>query len=294
MPPRCWRPLFVVLTWIAFSGVAVADPVSERLTYSVSYRGVFSLGQSLRIADVRLETRTLPGDAGLVETRLEADSQAYPTVEALYPIRYRFRSWLTPGVGELVGFETLEQGRKHRHRLYLRDDSLPGVRAFNLIAGAGSDEMARLDAGDLPSDAPPGDLLFDRLGLLQRVRRQEMREDAQYRFPVTNGRDRLVYRVTVEGAERLALEGLTVPAWKLRFDGYEVTADGGETPAHRPVHIWLSQSPALIPLRADSEHPVGVFRILLDPPSALEHLADAMPDDLPATAGPLSRPASGG
>lgn len=72
-------------------------------------------------------------DRGLRETRLEATSRHYPLVESLYPIRYRFRSWSTAGGQDLVGFETFEQTRERRHRLYLRDDETKrGLRRYQV------------------------------------------------------------------------------------------------------------------------------------------------------------------
>lgn len=232
--------------------------------YQVTYRGLFSAGQTMPIADLVLETRT-PG-AGLNEARLEASSQAYPAVESLYPIRYRFRSWAEAANGHLVGFESFEQTGRERHRLYLRDGSQRGVRRLNLGAGVGRDEIARLDAGVVPPAVDAG-RLFDRLGLLQMIRSQALQDAAEYRLPVTNGRDRLVYRVRVEGGRQLDLGGRSLPAWKVRFDGYEVDADGREQAAHRPLHIWLSRDQAKIPLLAEVPHAIGHFRIELKSPS---------------------------
>lgn len=260
--------------WAAQAPAVVAD---EQLDYQVTYRGIFSLGQDMPIADLALETRALDGNPGLRETRLEATSAAYATVESLYPIRYRYRTWSTAEGGELIGFETYEKTSKLRHRLYLGDASDLGVRLLDLAAGAGRHEIADLDAGHSPVSVVAQQDLVDRLGLLQRIRSRELHEKAEYRFSVTNGREPFVYRVSVEGAHLLPLGGRHFPAWKLRLDGVKDAPAGAQEPAHRPVYIWVSRTPERIPLRADSHHPIGRFRIELKPPADLGHVAQADP-----------------
>jgi len=268
------RFLIILLSWLLASP-AMATEAVEKLEYRVVYRGVFSLGADLSIADLSLETAAARGAAGLVETRLDATSAAYPSVESLYPIRYRFRTWSMPDAGQLVGFETYEKSRKIRHRLYLRDASELGVQRLDVNAGVGRDEIARLDTGEVPAATViVGDLL-DRLGMLQRVRAQTLADAAEFSFPVTNGREHLTYRVKVEGRETVNIGPLAVPAWKVSFAGFHLNKRGEQEAAHRPATIWFSEAPEHIPLRADSDHPVGLFRIELHPPSALQHLASS-------------------
>ncbi|MEZ5587143.1 MAG: DUF3108 domain-containing protein [Sedimenticolaceae bacterium] len=266
------RFLIILLPWLLASP-AMATEAVEKLEYRVVYRGVFSLGADLSIADLSLETAAARGAAGLVETRLDATSAAYPSVESLYPIRYRFRTWSMADAGQLVGFETYEKSRKIRHRLYLRDASELGVQRLDVNTGVGRDEIARLDTGEVPAATViVGDLL-DRLGMLQRVRAQTLADAAEFSFPVTNGREHLTYRVKVEGRETVNIGPLAVPAWKVSFAGFHLNKRGEQEAAHRPAIIWFSEAPEHIPLRADSDHPVGLFRIELHPPSALQHLA---------------------
>jgi len=251
-----------------------AQPVRQ-YDYRVIYQGPFSLGAEMPIADLALQTHR-PADGGeLREARLEVSSEAYPVVESLYPIRYRFRSWTGAADGQLVGFESLERTRKERHRLYLRDGSERGVRRLDARAAAGQDAIARLDAGVRPAVAGRARQLFDRLGLLQLIRGKALHERDEYRLPVTNGRDLMVYRVKVEGSEMLPLDGRWLPAWKVRFDGYEVAADGREEAVHRPVFIWLSRDPEQVPLRVDARHAVGLFRIELKTPARQLALSDS-------------------
>lgn len=255
------RPLGLLCCLVLFSTAVTAERV-ERLDYRVSYRGVFSLGVDMPIADLSLESHGV-ADTGLSEARLEISSHDYPQVESLYPIRYRFRSWAESGSGELFAFSVFEQTRDGRHRLFLRDESASGTRRHDLRAGDGREQMAQLDAGTrlrVPALSGP---LFDRLGLVQRMRLEDLHAGAEYRIPVTNGRQRFSYRVRVEEEQWLGLGGSAVPAWKLRFDGVAINADGKREVAHLPLYIWLSQTAGRTPLRVEARHAIGLFSIEL-------------------------------
>lgn len=255
------------------SPFAAALPAHGDLEYGVVYRGVFSMGADMQIADVVLASAR-PRDAELGETRLEASSAAYPLVESLYPIRYRFRTWVDPD-GDLVAFETYEKTSKLRHRLYLRDESRLGVKRLDLTQpGQGDGEIAQLDAGRRPPQAArlPASL-SDRLGLLQRVRAQALDAGNEYRFEVTNGSKRFDYRVRVEKAETLQVGAVAVPAWKVRFDGSRVKGNGEVKQAHLPLYVWLSRSGGHVPLRVDSRHAIGLFRVELKDPGRLPQIA---------------------
>ena len=127
----------------------------------------------------------------------------------------------------------------------------------------------------MPVPPVAGERLLDRLGLLQLVRRQNLADQSEYRFVVTNGRERLVYDVRVVAAQTLDLAGVSLPAWKLRFHGLESGRNGGLEPAHRPVYVWLSQTPEHIPLRVDSRHAIGRFRVELKNRPLLRQIAEA-------------------
>lgn len=263
---------WVLLCLLSLSGATAAV---EALEYRVEYRGVFSAGSELPIADLRLDEQLLAEGAGLTRTRIEASSRAYPLVEGLFPIRYRIRSWNRADNGGLVGFETYESMRKKRHRLYLRDDSTSGVRRHDLLQGDGQQELDRLEAGlgPLPVRIEKG--LIDRLGLLQRVRGKALAKNASYRFEVTNGRELLIYEVRVVAAQTLNIAGTELPAWKLRFDGLERGRQGKLEAAHRPVYVWLSRASGHVPLRVESRHPIGRFRVELKQGPALDQVAHA-------------------
>jgi hypothetical protein len=253
--------------------IVLAGGNTESLQYSVVYRGLFSMGADMGIADAVLESHRAD-DGQLVETQLEATSAAYPLVESLYPLRYRFRTWTDPD-GELVAFETYEKTTERSHRLYVRDDSSQGVKRLDLTRqGVGTEEIQQLDAGQLPRQLEDSRTnLQDRLGLLQHVRARPLHAGTTHRFQVTDGRKRYDYTVQVEQAEVLRLGEFAIPAWKVRFEGSRTNRHGKVVQAHRPLYIWLSQAPGHIPLRADSRNAIGLFRLELKDAQWLQQIA---------------------
>ena len=271
--------LLVLLICIAAAAATVAEP----LEYSVAYRGVFSMGRDMPIADVSLRVSEPDSGREFREFTLEASSAAYPVVESLYPLRYRYRTWANARDGNVLAFETYEKTGKLRHRLYLRDITGPGFSRHDPNGDEGAQAVERLKAGELPrrisvdalDESTLSDLVLDRLGLLHYVRDKTLREGAEFLLPVSNGRDRLRYRVRVEAAQSLLLHDLRLPAWKLRFDGFEIAADGTERPAHRALFVWLSRDPDHLPLRVDSRHAIGLFRVELKDPAIHAQLAQS-------------------
>ena len=85
---------YLLLGWL-LPIIVLAGEQTESLEYGVIYRGLFSMGTDMGIADVMLESHR-PDGGQLGETQLEATSAAYPLVESLYPLRYRFRTWTAP------------------------------------------------------------------------------------------------------------------------------------------------------------------------------------------------------
>ncbi|MCB1800752.1 MAG: DUF3108 domain-containing protein [Gammaproteobacteria bacterium] len=224
--------------------------------YRVTYRGVFSLGQDMPIADVAIASAAVSG-ANLTQLMLEASSERYPVVESLYPVRYRITSWLDADVG-LVAFETFERTRDTRHRFYERDVSGQGMMRYDLLAGEGQDRVERLHRAPVASWA--GERLFDRLALLAQLRSRDLRVGQRFSLPVTNGRDRMRYDISVESAASLMLQGEQHATVKVRLDAWELDARGRDKPAHRPAYIWLGDDRQRTPLMVEVRHPIGVFR----------------------------------
>jgi hypothetical protein len=237
--------------------------VVENLGYQVVYNGVFSLERDLPIADVSLQTRAIESSGSLL-SQLQATSERYPLVESLYPVRYRFRSWSEPKQGHLVALEAYEKTSRERHRLYRRKAADTVMTAVDMSAA--TDYGGPSAADTLAAGAAP---FFDRIGLLQRIRREPLASGATFDYPVTNGKRAMHYRVKVLRATTLQLAGNPVASWKLRIDAWKQGRRGKDKMAHRPVYLWLSRDPQRIPLRADVRHAAGLFRLTLSTPEVL-------------------------
>lgn len=279
--------LSIICLWLLAGAAQAAE--SEHLQMRASYRGLFSAGAQMSIADIDLVTRR-PGDTpGYLETRMDVSSEAYGHVEAFYPIRYRFRSWYRDDHSTGLAFEYYEKNNNQRakHRLIYLDDPEQDFSAHDL-AREGELDLPRLLAGDYPV-VDGTQARFDRLGLLQRVRETDLNPGDTFALPVTNGRRMLEYRVKVEARESLEVAGRRWAALKLRFDGLKADARDNPEHAHRPVFIWLSDDERHLPLKAVSRHALGRFTVelqaIVDPDRAarLVSLDEAPQRDLPVS-----------
>lgn len=100
--------------WATYAAVLTITPANagDRFDYSVTYRGVFSMGMDMPIADAVLSVGPIEPSGPLVETRLDESLARYPTVGVLYPFRYRFRSWSRPDLASgVVAFEAYKKTR---------------------------------------------------------------------------------------------------------------------------------------------------------------------------------------
>ena len=70
---------------LCLSTMLLAQAGADVLEYRVIYRGMFSAGADMPIADLVLETSKAQGSADLRQARIEASSLAYPLVETLFP-----------------------------------------------------------------------------------------------------------------------------------------------------------------------------------------------------------------
>lgn len=245
--------------------VAFAPLAAEELRYRASYQGVFSAGTQMSIADVVLSSRRGEVDAPYAETELSVSSGPYAHVEALYPIRYRFRSWHWPDVSGVLVSEYHEYGRRDdvEHKLIYLDRPEQDFVAHKVTAEL-APELLSLRHGTYRPALEPGERkLFDRLGLLQHLRAQELSPGKSFELQVSNGSELLSYRVRVEAETTVEAAGREWPALKIRFDAFERDERGTERHAHRPVFVWLSRDGGHIPLRAESKHALGRFRIEL-------------------------------
>ncbi len=255
-----WRYLLCSLL-VFCNPVSASLLTAEPRDYLVSYQGIFSAGSRVAIADLRLQTRAANDlGKGLMLIEMSLSSENHTFSETLYPMRYRFRSWCADDVSGCLAFERYEKARKTRHHLYLLDTGLDRPRKVDLLEQPEKTFMRSL----LPVDGERPFPLFDRLGLLHKVRK-ELREPGQVlKLPVSNGRRAMRYVVSVQAFERIEVAGRQWRALKVKFEGFKKDDDGREEQSHRPVFLWFSSDTEHLVLRAVSRHALGSFTIDLN------------------------------
>jgi len=253
--------LAVSVFLFTLSVVQAADPV-EKLQYLATYKGIFTLSETINICDVSLLNRTHE-PKGYQETQMNVSSEKYGFVESMFPIRYRFTSWLEPSRKQTWVYEVFERtgDKDAKHHFVRLDQEGKDFKKADVKAA----EQALLDtlsAGDFdPPDKTGYPIQYDRLGLLHALRGMSLQAGQEILLSVTNGKEPLRYRVRVEADKTLELNGQQWPALKLRFESFKLDDIDLKEATHRSIYIWLSNDADKIPLLAEMRHRFGLFRI---------------------------------
>jgi len=253
--------LAVSVFLFTLSVVQAADPV-EKLQYLATYKGIFTLSETINICDVSLLNRTHE-PKGYQETQMNVSSEKYGFVESMFPIRYRFTSWLEPSRKQTWVYEVFERtGDKDAKHHFVRLDQEGKNFKKADIKAAEQALLDRLSAGDFdPPDKTGYSIQYDRLGLLHALRGMSLQVGQEILLSVTNGKEPLRYRVRVEADKTLELNGQQWPALKLRFESFKLDDIDLKEATHRSIYIWLSNDADKIPLLAEMRHRFGLFRI---------------------------------
>ena len=243
------------------SVVQAADPV-EKLQYLATYKGIFTLSETINICDVSLLNRTHE-PKGYQETQMNVSSEKYGFVESMFPIRYRFTSWLEPSRKQTWVYEVFERtGDKEAKHHLVRLDQVDKDFQKSDVKAAEQALLDTLSAGDFDQpDKTDYPIQHDRLGLLHALRGMSLQAGQEMLLSVTNGKEPLRYRVKVEADKTLELNGQQWPALKLRFESFKPDDAELKEATHRPIYIWLSNDADKIPLLAEMRHRFGLFRI---------------------------------
>jgi hypothetical protein len=243
------------------SVVQAADPV-EKLQYLATYKGIFTLSETINICDVSLLNRTHE-PKGYQETQMNVSSEKYGFVESMFPIRYRFTSWLEPSRKQTWVYEVFERtGDKDAKHHFVRLDQEGKDYKKADVKAAEQALLDTLSAGDFdPPDKTGYPIQYDRLGLLHALRGMSLQAGQEILLSVTNGKEPLRYRVRVEADKTLELNGQQWPALKLRFESFKPDDIDLKEATHRSIYIWLSNDADKIPLLAEMRHRFGLFRI---------------------------------
>jgi len=252
------------------------------IQYQASYKGVFSLFRTMKIADVNYSVSShepeLP--ANFQQIRLWVTSQAYSTVERLYPFRYLYKSYFKTDSAQTQVFENIKitkKKKKLRHQVGLLDFEENKIQLFSssdtkenmlpaVVPGVTRSEQQQQLTKRLQLKKKASPLInlqimpIDRLTMLELMAEQVASNKAEKVYRITNGDELFDYRVTLGQQQKLKVAGKEMQARKVKIEALELTVSGepvmeaqGELEqlqaagtekrkyAHAPVYAWFSE-----------------------------------------------------
>lgn len=255
------------------AGELAKRPATERLVYEVSYQGALTANSKTPIASLALQTRevSLPSIAGpLFETSMRVSSGIFPFAEEHFPFRVRYRSLYQVNPFALRALEKYKLTDELKHEITWVDNKRKRVGRFRQQAGGRGLPATLTDWFGVEGSfgyykparhkIPRG--LVDRLSMLESLKLVQMKPGAKYKFPVTDGKRLLDYRVEVLGLAQIQYAGKTRQAWKLVLNAF-YTKKGVTSPRHAPIYLWMSKAQPRLPLRFLHHHPLGTFTVEL-------------------------------
>lgn len=268
--------LLLILTGIAPLVTADLTP-GERLEYTFNYQGVFSGFIAINIARASLfvapEMASIDGHRTYL-TGLELSTEAFAKAEFIYPVRFRYRSWLQPMQQiPLLVQEYLQTHEVNEELLWFNWDKKLAYRYVKKPAQEASQArppaLLRDELGISPAEwslaensnglALQDGSVWDYLSMLYHIRFKDLISDMPFELPVFNGKEIKIYRVEVT-QERLTRAGWDLPAFKL--DIYEMRH--GRRKGNSVTLVWLSDDAQRRPLRFYVERRFGVVEGILE------------------------------
>ena len=268
-------PAAVIFLLLLCVDIALAVPFdNESLIFHAYYQGPFSGEKKIGIADVQWQTQRIglnrSGKTAL-ETRMEISSKAYVFVERLYPFRLVYRSLVSLQTMGSIAYERYDSTDKHGRELTWLDAE--SSLALRFREGYERDTDSQLPSVIVSWGSQQQDYLFykparhkalpqmvDEMALLQRIRREELSDGAQFEIPVTDGKRQYLYKVSVVGSEPLTMANKSWDTLKIKFDGYRIK-HGESKQDHDTVWVWLANTPQRTPLRFEYRNAIGRFLI---------------------------------
>ena len=284
-----------VLTW--------TNPLfaSDKVHYQATYKGVFSLYQSMKIADVfySVSDHPMDKDLSMQQIRLWVTSERFGTVEKLYPFRYLYKSFFQPVSQQTLGFENLKQTKKKKklkHQVGLLDFNQKRVQLYsspagkellspgNIIGIIGQQDLAisarklALTEKARPLENLPV-LPIDRLTMLEAIRQQLIKGTEEQHYRVTNGDELFDYRVTLLKNQAIKLSAVDYDTRKIKIEAFRVAHDESQPQsqafsedlshlqvkdkgyAHAPVYVWFTTAAPYRAVKFLNKHAVGNFII---------------------------------
>lgn len=269
----------LALMLLLCTNIALAITFSdESLTYSAFYQGVFSAQKQTGIANVTWDTSSIQigeTEKPAIETRMTVSSEAHKYVETLYPFRLVYRSLILLDPVRSIAYEKYDSTEQHGRDLTWLNEETGVVLRFRegyeseskatrqlpvALENWGSQQQEYQYYGNARHKTLSG--MVDQMALLQRIRGEDLSVGARYKVPVTDGKHRYLYKVRVVSEEPLIAAGREWNALKIKFHGYHIE-DGEIIRDHKPLLVWLDNTPRRTPLRFEYRNAFGRFVINL-------------------------------
>jgi|KBSSwiStaDraftv2_1062776.scaffolds.fasta_scaffold09224_6 hypothetical protein len=215
--------------------------VGETLTYDVSWSQFLTAGTATsRVVD----KTTVPGSTAY---NIVADGRPVPLVARFYPVYYKMVSLLDTFsvLSAQTSSYSEENGRK-------RESNTRFDRRTRRAFYEAPNESAKQNF-EIPANVQDG------LATLYAVRGHAFRAGERFSIPVAD--DGSLYNVAFEtrGPERVRVPMGDVEAWNLRLT---ILDDKGQ-PAATNSGVWISTDPRRLPVKLQSDLPVGSFVLAL-------------------------------
>jgi hypothetical protein len=227
----------------------------EKLEYTFSYQGIFSGFVPIEIANASLlvspESEIIQGSESYRVT-LDLSTEAYAKAEMLYPVRYRYQSWMDPELQQpMLVSEFVKTDETSEELLWFDRKNLQGYRYVNADAQQGEagipldllrQKEALTENGEAGWELKSRQAFSDReirdyLSLFFRLRFMDLEPDGVFEFDLYNGKRIKQYRVKVTEGHQAT--------FKLNL--YEIGRKGS---SDEPIaSIWMSNDEQRLPLR---------------------------------------------
>jgi len=218
------------------------------IQYQASYKGIFSLFRTMKIADVNYSVSShvpqLPAE--FQQVRLWVTSEKYSSVERLYPFRYLYKSFFNKDSEQTQVFENIKitkKKKKLRHQVGLMDFQENKIQLFKsthkeesvlpaVVAGVTMTEQHQqlIKRFQLTEKAPPliklQTMPIDRLTMLELMAEQVATNQAEKIYRITNGDELFDYRVTLRQQQNINVAGEERQTRKVKIEAFELTPGG--------------------------------------------------------------------
>jgi len=235
--------LVVFLVAVSWQVQAATD-----IQYQASYKGIFSLFRTMKIADVNYSVSSHEPELSpeYQQIRLWVTSEKYSTVERLYPFRYLYKSFFNTDSDQTQVFENIKitkKKKKLRHQVGLLDFDENKVQLFasahkkenvlpEVVAGViRTQQQKQLKKRfKLKKKAPAlielQKMPIDRLTMLELMAEQVAANQTEKMYRITNGDELFDYRVTLGQQQKLSIAGQQRQTRKVKIEAFELTTSG--------------------------------------------------------------------